>query len=140
VPLLIEPGSDELRAGDLEGAPIEAYRSRRNQHTSNDRLPAAKASKTPRRYANALRRLLARTETVTLVVVHELSPRYILAAAQPARRPFPAPPFPTQFREYSSGRLPTVSAPDGHGMILIERCVAYVKDATYRVVYAGLGP
>jgi hypothetical protein len=39
VPLLIEPGFDELRAGDFEGAPIEAYRSRRNQHTSNDRLP-----------------------------------------------------------------------------------------------------
>ena len=34
----------------------------------------------------------------------------------------------------------TVSAPDGHGMILIERCVAYKEDATYRVTYAGLGP
>jgi len=35
---------------------------------------------------------------------------------------------------------PTVSAPDGHGMILIKRCVACIEDATYRVVYAGLVP
>jgi hypothetical protein len=42
LPLLIEPGFDELRTGDLESAPIEAYRSWRNQHTSNDSVPAAK--------------------------------------------------------------------------------------------------
>jgi len=45
-------------------------------------------SKTPRRYANALRRLLARTETVTFVV-HELSLRYILAAAATGSSPVP---------------------------------------------------
>lgn len=33
VPTLIEPGFDEIRAGDLEGAPIEAYRSWQDQHT-----------------------------------------------------------------------------------------------------------
>ena len=39
VPVLIEPGFDELRAGDLDGAPVEAYRSWRRQHTLSDRLP-----------------------------------------------------------------------------------------------------
>jgi predicted ATPase len=29
---------------------------------------------------------------------------------------------------------PTVSAPNGHGMILIERCVTCIGDATYRVI------
>ncbi len=56
--------------------------------------PTAKASKAPRRYANALRRLLARTETVTLVVVHELSLRYILAAAATGSSPVPGTVFP----------------------------------------------
>jgi hypothetical protein len=39
VPVLIEPGFDELQVGDLEGAPIEAYRSWRDQHAASDRLP-----------------------------------------------------------------------------------------------------
>jgi hypothetical protein len=34
-----------------------------------------------RRHANALRRLLARTETVTLVVIHEFALRHIAMAA-----------------------------------------------------------
>jgi hypothetical protein len=37
------------------------------------------------------------------------------------------------------GCPPTVSAPDGHGMILIERCVD-IEDTTYRVISVGLDP
>ena len=82
VPTLIEPGFDEIRAGDLEGAPIEAYRSWQDQHTSGDRLPDGESiEEALRRYAGALRRLLDRTETVTLVVIHDLALRYIAAAA-----------------------------------------------------------
>jgi hypothetical protein len=33
----------------------------------------------------------------------------------------------------------TVSAPDGHGMILTGRCVD-IEDTTYRVIVAGAGP
>ena len=33
----------------------------------------------------------------------------------------------------------SLSAPDGHGMILIERCVD-LEDTTYRVILVGLGP
>jgi broad specificity phosphatase PhoE len=82
VPTLIEPGFDEIRAGDLEGAPIEAYRSWQGQHTPGDRLPDGESiEEALRRYAGALRRLLDRTETVMLVVIHDLALRYIAAAA-----------------------------------------------------------
>jgi broad specificity phosphatase PhoE len=82
VPVLIEPGFDELRAGDLDGAPIEAYRSWRRQHTLSDRLPHGESPDDAfRRYANALRSLLARTEPVTLVVLHESALRNIALAA-----------------------------------------------------------
>jgi broad specificity phosphatase PhoE len=64
VPTLIEPGFDEIRAGDLEGAPIEAYRSWQDQHTPGDRLPHGESIEDAlRRYAGALRHLLDRTET-----------------------------------------------------------------------------
>jgi broad specificity phosphatase PhoE len=82
VPTLIEPGFDEIRAGDLEGAPIEAYRSWQDQHTPGDRLPHGESiEEALRRYAGALRHLLDRTEAVTLVVIHDLALRYIAAAA-----------------------------------------------------------
>jgi broad specificity phosphatase PhoE len=91
VPVLIEPDFDELRVGDLEGAPIEAYRSWRDQHAASDRLPHGESVQDAlRRYAGALRRLLARDEPVTLVVVHELALRYITVAAATALPPPPA--------------------------------------------------
>ena len=84
VPVLIEPGFDELRAGELDNAPMEAYWSWKRQHTMGDRLPQGESPNDAlRRYANALRLLLARTETVTLVVLHEFALRYIALAAAP---------------------------------------------------------
>jgi broad specificity phosphatase PhoE len=82
VPTLIEPGFDEIRAGDLDGAPIEAYWSWMDRHTASDRLPHGESIEDAlRRYADALRRLLARKEKLTLVVIHEIALRYIAAAA-----------------------------------------------------------
>lgn len=82
VPSLIDPGFDEIRAGDLDGAPIDAYRSWMDQHTTGDRLPHGESiDDALRRYAGALRRLVARKEKVTLVVIHEIALRYIAAAA-----------------------------------------------------------
>jgi broad specificity phosphatase PhoE len=90
VPVLIEPGFDELRVGDLEGAPIEAYRSWRNQHAASDRLPHGESVQDAlRRYAGALRRLLAKEEPVTLIVLHELALRYITTAAATGSPPLP---------------------------------------------------
>jgi broad specificity phosphatase PhoE len=82
VPTLIEPGFDEIRAGDLDSARIEAYRSWMGQHTAGDRLPHGESiDDALRRYAGALRRLLARKEKVTLVVIHEIALRSIAVAA-----------------------------------------------------------
>jgi hypothetical protein len=45
-------------AGDLEGAPIEAYRSWQDEHTPGDRLPHGESiEEALRRYAGALQRL-----------------------------------------------------------------------------------
>ena len=47
VPVLVEPGFDEIRAGDLDGEPIQAYWDWLGQHTADDRLPhSAKVSTT----------------------------------------------------------------------------------------------
>jgi broad specificity phosphatase PhoE len=95
VPTLIEPGFDEIRAGDLEGAPIEAYRSWQDQHTPGDRLPHGESVEDAlRRYAGALRRLLDRTETITLVVIHDLALRYIATAAATSSAPSNGTAFP----------------------------------------------
>jgi broad specificity phosphatase PhoE len=59
-----------------------------------DRLPHGESTEDAlRRYAGALRRLLARKEKVTLVVIHELALRYIAAAAADLS-PFNGTPFP----------------------------------------------
>jgi broad specificity phosphatase PhoE len=82
VPTLIEPGFDEIRAGDLDGARIDAYRSWKDQHTAADRLPHGESiDDALQRYADALGRLLGRKEKVTLVVIHEIALRNIAAAA-----------------------------------------------------------
>jgi broad specificity phosphatase PhoE len=95
VPTLIESGFDEIRAGDLEGAPIGAYRSWRDQHTPGDRLPHGESIEDAlRRYADALQRLLDRKETVTLVVIHDLALRYIAAAAATSSSPSNGTAFP----------------------------------------------
>jgi broad specificity phosphatase PhoE len=112
VPTLIEPGFDEIRAGDLEGAPIEAYRSWQDQHTPGDRLPHGESIEEALwRYAGALRHLLDRTETVTLVVIHDLALRLSRRPPQPARRPRTARPFRTRFRFSSTSPQPGALRP-----------------------------
>jgi broad specificity phosphatase PhoE len=120
VPTLIEPGFDEIRAGDLEGAPIEAYRSWQEQHTPGDRLPHGESIEDAlRRYTDALRRLLGRTETVTLVVIHDLALRYIAAAAATSPSPSNGTAFPNAvpylFDQPTARRAATSLAAFGHG-------------------------
>ena len=112
VPVLIEAGFDELRAGDLDGAPIEAYWSWKRQHTLSDRLPHGESpGDASRRYANALRSLLARTEPVTLVVLHESPLREVALAAGADGSPLPAGAvgnaIPFLFDEHAAGRAAT---------------------------------
>jgi broad specificity phosphatase PhoE len=64
VPILTEPGLDEVRAGNLDGKPIQAYWDWLAQHTAGDRLPDGESlDDALRRYADALRRLLAKGST-----------------------------------------------------------------------------
>ena len=82
VPVVIEPDLDEVRAGIFDGAPIEAYWAWKEQHPRSERFRDGESlEEAVRRYADALNRLLARNETVTLIVTHEHALRYIFEAA-----------------------------------------------------------
>jgi broad specificity phosphatase PhoE len=109
VPVLIEPDLDELQVGDLDGVPMEAYWSWKHRHTLEDRFPHGESpADALGRYAKALRRLLARTEALTLVVLHEFALRYTALAigADPSRLPPQAVgnAVPFLFDEQSAGR------------------------------------
>jgi broad specificity phosphatase PhoE len=94
VPILAEPGLDEVRAGDLDGKPIQAYWDWLAQHTARDRLPHGESlNDALRRCADALRWLLAREVPVTLVVTHEFALRSIAQAAAPHLLPWPGSDF-----------------------------------------------
>jgi probable phosphoglycerate mutase len=83
VPFLEEPELDDVRIGELEGEPLENYRAWKRAHTRADPFPGGESlDDAARRYARAFRRLLDRTEPVTLVVCHEIPIRYALNAAE----------------------------------------------------------
>jgi broad specificity phosphatase PhoE len=82
IPLLVEPDLDEIRAGVFDGKPISAYWAWKDRHRRDERFPLGESlDDAARRYAEALRNLLGRSEAVTLVVGHELAIRYIAEAA-----------------------------------------------------------
>jgi broad specificity phosphatase PhoE len=82
VPRLEEPLLDDIDVGDLEGETIAEYRAWKAVHSRADRFPGGESlDDAARRYAEAFRRLLARTEGSTLVVCHEIPIRYALNAA-----------------------------------------------------------
>src|SRR6266545_3178086 len=67
---------------EIDGASIQAYWAWKEQHAPSERFPHGESlDEAVGRYADALRRLLARTEAVTLIVAHELGLRYIATAA-----------------------------------------------------------
>jgi broad specificity phosphatase PhoE len=81
-PILVEPGLDEVRAGVFDGAPIQSYWAWKERHAPSERFPHGESlDEAVRRYVDALQRLLARTEAVTLIVAHELALRHIATAA-----------------------------------------------------------
>lgn len=82
VPTLIEPDLDEIRVGDFDGVQIDDYWSWKDRHTRSERFPRGESvDDALLRYAGALRSLLARSERVILVVLHEFALRQIAAAA-----------------------------------------------------------
>jgi broad specificity phosphatase PhoE len=82
IPLLVEPDLDEIHAGGFDGKPISDYWAWKDEHGRGERFPQGESlDDAARRYADALRRLLGRSEAVTLIVGHELAIRYIVEAA-----------------------------------------------------------
>jgi probable phosphoglycerate mutase len=84
VPIIVDPGFDEIRSGAYDGAPIEDYWAWSERHSPSEHFPLGESpNEAQLRYASALRRLLSRKESVTLVVLHELALRRIAEAATP---------------------------------------------------------
>jgi Histidine phosphatase superfamily (branch 1) len=55
LPVLTDPGFDAIRAGDLDGEPIQAYWDWLGPHTTSDRMPHGESlDDALRRYAGAL--------------------------------------------------------------------------------------
>jgi len=83
VPVLVEPLLDDIRIGELEGSTIDEYRAWKRAHDRSDPFPGGESlDDAARRYASGFRRLLERSEPVTLVVCHEIPIRYALNAAE----------------------------------------------------------
>jgi len=83
VPLVIEPGLDEIDSGDLDGAPIGAYWDWEQHHKSDEHFPHGETmTNALLRYSCSLERILSRAEQVTLVVLHEFALRRIVEAAR----------------------------------------------------------
>ena len=82
VPLDVEPLLDDIDIGDLEGVPLQEYRAWKREHVRSDDFPGGESlDDAARRYAEAFRKLLQRSEQSILVVTHEIPLRYAINAA-----------------------------------------------------------
>jgi broad specificity phosphatase PhoE len=77
-----EPLLDDIKIGELEGKTLGDYRDWKHGHTRRDAFPGGESlDEAARRYAQAYRRVLERTEERILVVTHEIPLRYAINAA-----------------------------------------------------------
>lgn len=82
VPLVEEPLFNDIDVGELEGLPIDDYRTWKRAHTRSDPFPGGESlDDVARRYAVGVRRLLAGSQAATLLVCHEIPLRYVVNAA-----------------------------------------------------------
>jgi probable phosphoglycerate mutase len=82
VPHLVDDDLGDVRIGELEGESLDAYRLAPAHTNRKERFPGGESlDEAALRYASAFARLLARDETVTLVVCHEIPVRYLINAA-----------------------------------------------------------
>ena len=88
---IVLPGLNDIRFGAFEGGPLRDYRAWARAHGPEESAPGGGESRveTVRRYVDAYRDLLARSERTILVVAHGLPVRYVLDAAA-GRAPAPA--------------------------------------------------
>jgi broad specificity phosphatase PhoE len=72
----------DIRIGELEGLTVADYRAAPAHSDHSVRFPGGESlDEAAQRYVRALERLLARSESVTLVVCHEMVVRYSVNAA-----------------------------------------------------------
>ena len=82
VPFAVEPLLDDVDIGEFDGAPLDEYRSWKHGHARDVPFPGGESlDNAARRYALALRRLLARPDDRVLVVTHEIPIRYAINGA-----------------------------------------------------------
>src|SRR5690242_16313641 len=82
VPHLVDEELGDVRIGELEGASLDAYREAPAHSNRKERFPGGESlDEAALRYAGAFERLLARDESVTLVVCHEIPVRYLVNGA-----------------------------------------------------------
>lgn len=82
VPLEVEPVLDDIDVGELEGSTLEEYRAWKRAHKRSDKFPAGESlDDAARRYAEAYRKILQRSEQSILIVTHEIPLRYAINAA-----------------------------------------------------------
>jgi broad specificity phosphatase PhoE len=82
VPHLVDEDLGDVRIGELEGQPLDAYREAAAHSNREERFPGGESlDEAALRYAATCERLLARSEPVTLVVCHEIPVRYLVNAA-----------------------------------------------------------
>lgn len=82
VPIEVEPLLDDIDVGDLEGLPLEDYRTWKREHARSEPFPGGESlDAAALRYVQAFHKLLGRPEKSVLVVTHEIPLRYALNAA-----------------------------------------------------------
>lgn len=83
VPILVEPGLNEIGFGGFEGGPLADYRAWAWAHEPEAACPGGGESRADAaaRFASALEVLLARRERTVLAVSHSVPIRYVLDAA-----------------------------------------------------------
>ena len=90
VPTTIDPDFDEVRTGDLDGAPMDVYWSWKEEHGWDAPFPRGESvNDALRRYAAAIRRVLDRSERVVLIVAHEFGLRSVGTGASGGSFPLP---------------------------------------------------
>ena len=82
VPRVVEPLLDDIDIGQLEGSTLAEYRAWKRERARSQPFPDGESlDAAARRYADAFERLLARDETVILVIAHEIPVRYAVNGA-----------------------------------------------------------
>ena len=77
-----EPLLGDVKIGELEGKTLGDYREWKREHTRHDPFPGGESlDEAARRYAQAYRGVLERTEERILVVTHEIPLRYAINGA-----------------------------------------------------------